>query len=138
MRNITTLSALILGCFLFVATPSLHADTCDDIARLADQWHKLANYIADHSDGGTLRKNEIQKVSRQTRDLVPPSKDLGNALVKEFRGKQDQRVRAWGKQILAMLEELGGLGEDDDWDEDVKIIDRLVEVIDKVTAECDG
>jgi hypothetical protein len=62
---------------------------------------------------------------------------LGNALVSEFKGKSEQRVRALGKQVLAALEELGGLKDDDDWDEDVKIIDRLVEVLDKVVVECD-
>jgi hypothetical protein len=41
-----------------------------------------------------------------------------------------------GKQIAAAIEELGALGPDDDWDEDVKIIDRLVEVLDKVADWC--
>jgi hypothetical protein len=45
-------------------------------------------------------------------------------------------LRALGKQISAAIDELTGLGEDDDWDEDVKIIDRLVEVLDKVVDSC--
>src|SRR5262249_13004047 len=122
---------------LAAAPTPARADICDDISKLADRWHKLANYIDDHSDNGRLRASEIRKVATDTRALAPPTKNLGNAIVNEFKGKNDQRVRALGKQILAALEELGGLKDDDDWNEDVKIIDRLVEVLDKIVEECD-
>ncbi|MBS1872675.1 MAG: hypothetical protein JSU00_05645 [Acidobacteria bacterium] len=131
------LSIFAIGCLLMVSAQRLRADVCEDIGHLGDRWHKLANYIDEHSDDGKLRKSEIRKVARDTKELMPPTKALGEVLVKEFKGKDEQRVRAWGKQILGAIEELGGLTDDDDWDEDVKIIDRLVEVIDKVAAECD-
>ena len=132
----TILYGLAIGCLLLVTAPRMKADVCEDISKLGDRWHKLSTYIDEHSDDGKLRKSEIRKVAQETRTLVPPTKALGEVLVKEFKGKEDQRVRAWGKQILAALEELGALGDDDDWDEDVKIIDRLVDVVDKVAEAC--
>jgi hypothetical protein len=121
----------------FLTLPS-RADVCDDIHRLANRWHDLANYIHDHSDNGKLRPKEIAKVGGEARQLLGPTKTLGDFLVKEYDGSDAQRVRAQGKQILAALEELGALKEDDDWDEDVKIIDRLVDVTDNVVNVCDS
>lgn len=130
------LLGLALGCALLVLAPSAKADGCDDIANLADRWHKLANYIDEHSDDGKLRKKEIARVSKETKALTPFTKEFGDALVKEAKGKDVARLRALGKQISAAIDELGALGENDDWDEDVKIIDRLVEVLDKVVDSC--
>ncbi len=125
---------LLLAALL--AIPS-RADVCDDIHALANKWHGLANYIDGHSDNGHLRKNEVAKVARDARALAGPTRTLGVFLANEYKGANQQRVRALGKQILAALEELGGLKEEDDWDEDVKIIDRLVDVTDKVVEVCD-
>ena len=124
------LSGIVMGLMLLFAAPAAKADGCDDIAKLADRWHKLANYIDEHSDNGKLRKKEVAKVSKDTKELAPFTKAFGDALAKEGKGEDTQRLRALGKQIAAAIEELGGLGEEDDWDEDVKIIDRLVEVLD--------
>ncbi len=132
-----TISTVIATFALLLAALPARADLCEDIKHLADRWHQLANYIDEHSDNGKLRKNEITKVAREARTLVPPTQELGNVLAKEFKGANEQRVRALGKQILAGLEELGGLKEEDDWDEDVKIIDRLVEVTGKIVEQCD-
>ena len=134
MKSITTL--VVVWVLLLASTPA-RANVCDDILHLADKWHALANYIDAHSDDGKLRKSEIAKVAQESRQLLPPTKVLGSFLASEFKGNNEQRVRALGKQILAALDELGGLKDDDDWDEDVKIIDRLVEVIDKVVEQCD-
>ena len=131
------LTSILAGFALLLAALPARADLCDDIHKVANRWHALANYIDEHSDGGKLRAGEIKKVAAEARNLAAPSKVLGNALVNVYKGKNEQRIRALGKQILASLEELGGLNDDDDWDEDVKIIDRLVEVLDKVTEECD-
>lgn len=130
------LSGLVLGLLLLVSAPAAKADGCDHIAKLSDRWHKLANYIDEHSENEKLRKSEIAKVSKETKALTPFTQAFGNALAKEGKGKDTARLRALGKQISAAIEELGGLGEDDDWDEDVKIIDRLVEVLDKVVESC--
>ena len=126
------------GLFLALLTMTSRADVCDDIHGLANRWHNLANYIHDHSDNGRLRPNEIAKVGEDARQLLGPTKTLGNFLVSEYDGSDAQRVRAQGKQILAAIEELGALKEDDDWDEDVKIIDRLVNVTDNVVNVCDA
>lgn len=133
MKFFTTLS---LGCLLLATTPMVKADGCDDISNLAERWHKLANYIDQHSDDGKLQKKEVAKVSKDTKALTPFTKAFGDALANEAKGKDEKRLRALGKQISAAIDELGALGEDDDWAEDVKIIDRLVEVLDKVIESC--
>jgi hypothetical protein len=130
------LQAVGLACLMFFSVTSAKADDCDDISKLADQWHKLANYIDNNSDDGKLRKAQIAKVSKDTKALAPGTKELGDVLAKEAKGKDLARVRALGKQISAAIDELGALGEGDDWDEDVKIIDRLVEILDKVADWC--
>jgi hypothetical protein len=69
---------------------------------------------------------------------VPPTASLGNVLVSEFKGKDEQRVQALGKQMMAALQEFANLkDDDDDWDDVVSIFGRLVEVIDKVGDQCD-
>ena len=128
---------MIAGLLLFAA-PGLRADTCDDIHHLSTRWDKLSTYINDHSDEGKLRKSEANKVISELKVLVPPTRALGSVLISEFKGKDEQRVRALGKQMMAALEEFGGLkDDDDDWDDVVAIFGRLVEVIDKVADECD-
>jgi len=132
------LAMAALGCMLFLNNaPAAKADGCDDIAKIADRWHKLSTYIDDRSDNGKLRKKEIAVVSKQTKELTPFTKAFGDELAKiTGKSKEESRLRAMGKQISAAVDELGNLGEDDDWDEDVKIIDRIVEILDKVSEAC--
>ncbi len=131
-------SAFILAGALTFAAQELRADTCEDIHNLSARWDKLASYIDNHSDDGKLRKSEVNKVISELKVLVPPTKALGDVLVSEFKGKDERRVQALGKQMLASLEEFIGLkDDDDDWDDVVAIFGRLVEVIDKVGDQCD-
>jgi hypothetical protein len=133
-----TLSTLFVGTILLLAAvPARAADVCDDIRHLADRWHSLSNYIDSHSDDGKLRKSEIKRVGQDARPLIEPTKQLGTILVGEFKGKDEQRIRALGKQILAAMEELGGLNDDDDWDEISTVLDRMADVIDKVVDQCE-
>jgi hypothetical protein len=130
-------SFMFAGLLLFAA-PGLRADTCDDIHNLSSRWDKLATYIDNHSDDGKLRKSEANKVIAELKVLVPPTRALGGVLISDFKGKDETRVRALGKQMMAALEEFAGLKDDeDDWDDVVAIFSRLVEVIDKVADECD-
>jgi hypothetical protein len=123
---------------LTFAVPGLRADTCEDIHNLSDRWDKLKTYIDDHSDDGKLRKAEVKKIISELRILVPPTRRLGDVLVSDFKGKDEQRVQALGKQMVAALEEFAGLkDDDDDWDDVVEIFGRLVTVIDKVGDQCD-
>ena len=133
-----TISTLIAGFVLLLAALPVRAGICADINHLAERRYKVANYIDEHSDNGKLRKNEITKVAQEARVLVPPAKVPGSVPAKEFKGSNQQRVRALGKQILAGLEALGGLKEENDWDEDIKIIVRLVEVTGKIVGQCDN
>jgi hypothetical protein len=132
-----TLSLLIVGTVLLLSATPAKADGCDDIRHLADRWHSLSNYIDAHSDEGKLRKSEIKKVGQDATPLLEPTKNLGNLLVGEFKGKDEQRIRALGKQILGAIEELGGLKDDDDWDEISTVLDRMADVIDKVVDQCE-
>jgi len=128
---------MIAGLITFAA-PGLRADTCENIHNLSERWDKLATYIDNHSDDGKLRKSEVNKVIAELKVLVPPTRELGNVLVSEFKGKDEQRVQALGKQMVAALQEFAGLkDDDDDWDDVVSIFGRLVEVIDKVGDQCD-
>ncbi len=133
--NMGRSTGVVFGCA--VAGDTCAADACEDIEMLADKWHNLADYIDEHSDDDGLQKSAIKKASADLRTLVRPTLDVGNSLVKGFKGKTDLRVRALGKQILAALEEIAVLKEDDDWDEDLEIIDRLVGELDKVVELCD-
>jgi hypothetical protein len=131
-------AALLASCVLLLPVIPARADVCEDVGVLADKWHDLGDYIEEHSDDGGLLKTEIKKVSTDMRALVRPTLEAANTLVKGIKGKNDQRMRALGKQMLGALEELGGLKEDDDWDEDLEIIDRLVLELDKVVELCDA
>src|SRR5260221_404383 len=93
------LSALAMGSLLMLASaPVLKADVCDEISTLGTRWHKLSEYIEKHSDDGKLRKVEVKKVVADLQEIVPPTKVLGNRLIENFKGQDNQRVRAWGKQ----------------------------------------
>jgi hypothetical protein len=133
-----TFSTLLLTGLLTFAAQGLRADTCEDIHNLSARWDKLATYIDGHSDDGKLRKSEVNKVISELKILVPPTRELGNVLVSEFKGKDEQRVQALGKQMMASLQEFAGLKDhDDDWDDVTSIFSHLVEVIDKVGDQCD-
>jgi hypothetical protein len=83
-------------------------------------------------------QSEVNKVISELRILVPPTRELGNVLVSDFKGKDEQRVQALGKQMMASLQEFAGLkDDDDDWDDVISIFSHLVEVIDKVGDQCD-
>jgi hypothetical protein len=132
------LQTVLLASFCLFTAQGLRADTCEDIHSLADRWDKLATYIDNHSDDGKLRKTEVKKVIADLKVLYPPTKALGDVLVSEFKGKDEARVQALGKQMLASLQEFAGLkDDDDDWDDVVSIFSHLVETIDKVGDQCD-
>jgi len=133
-----TLSTFVLGTVLLAASLApAKAGGCDDIRHLGDRWHALATYIDNHSDDGKLRHSEIKRVADDARPLIEPTKRLGELLVSEFQGKDEQRIRALGKQILAAMEELGGLNDDDDWDTVSSILERMAGVIDNVVDQCE-
>ncbi len=133
-----TIYSLMFAGLMLLGAPGLRADTCEDIHNLSDRWDKLATYIQNHSDDGKLRKSEVAKVISELKILVPPTQKLGEILISEFKGKDEQRVQALGKQMVAAIQEFIGLKEgDDDWDDVTEIFGRLVDVIDKVGDQCD-
>lgn len=132
-------SALALALLLLVAAPQAQAGPCDTIGNIADRWHKLANFIDENSDEGTLKKALIPRVLKEARAILPSTKTFGDELAKA-KGNEAAliRLRGIGKQISGMADEIAAFNVDDDWDEAVDIIDKLVEQLDKAIEVCNG
>lgn len=107
------------------------ANLCDDIHDLGNRWHKLANAIHDRHDEH-LSAADHKRVAKEDRALIPPSRDLVAICRKE-----DAKVKALGNQLAGLLDEYAAIDSNDSWDEDVAVIDRMVEVLDKLTGICD-
>ncbi len=123
---------MLLAATLMIPTIS-KADGCDTIADMAVRWHTLSTYIDSHSaKRGDLSQEQISKVNKEYHELVPPTKEFAKAVVK-IDNKQFQSL---GKQMLAILEELESTPSTDTWDDVTTVMDRLVEVIDKLAEEC--
>ena len=109
------------------------ADGCDNITDLAVRWHTLSTYIDEHAARrGDLSQEQIKKVTNEYHTLTPPTKEFGRALTKI----DNKQIQSLGKQTVAILEELENTKDADSWDDITTIMDRLVEVLDKVAEEC--
>ena len=129
--------ALGIAILLGAAVP-VHADTCDDIGTLGDRWHRLSDYVDKHSDDGKLRKSEAAKVKDTVHELLPPTRALAKVLITEFSSKkaEEARVKSLGKQLDATVEELGALGDGDDWDDVSTIVDKIGDILNKIADLC--
>ena len=47
------------------------------------------------------------------------------------------KIKALGNQLSALLDEYVAINSIDTWDEDVAVIDKMVDVLDKLTGICD-
>jgi len=104
------------------------ANLCDDIHALANRWDKLADTIHNRKGDNA----DHRKVAAEDRKLIPPSRELV-ALCR----KDTPKVKAWGNQLAALLDEYAALNNNDSWDDDVAVIDKMVDVLDKLTHYCD-
>lgn len=109
------------------------ANLCDDIHGLANRWHKLANAIHERTHE-ELSGADRKKVATEDRTLIPPSRELVTVCNKE----RDKKIQALGRQLSALLEEYAALNDDESWDEDVRVIDKMVVVMDELTTICDS
>ncbi len=110
------------------------AGGCEDISKLSDRWTTLATYIHEHNEKrGDLSEAQVKKVRAEQKVLIPVTRDFGRALVKI----DSKLIQSLGKQLVAILEELQAIPDSDGWDDDIKVIDRLVEVIEKTVEECE-
>jgi hypothetical protein len=137
LKNI--LSALALALLLLVAAPQAQAGPCDSIGNIADRWHKLANFIDENSDEGTLKKAHIPRVLKEARAILPATKTFGDELAKAPANEPALiRLRGIGRQISGLADEITAFNVEDDWDEAVDLIDKLVEQLDKAIEVCNG
>jgi hypothetical protein len=109
------------------------ANICDDVHALANRWHRLANAIHERTHEN-LSPADRKRVAKEDRLLIPPSRELVTICSKE----SDKRVQSLGKQLAALLDEYASLNDNESWDEDVKVIDKMVHVMDDLTGICDS
>jgi hypothetical protein len=130
MKRVALFAFLFVGC---ATSPSVRESghSCDEIHHLANEWQTLANYIHEHNDNG-LDADEIAHVAGEEHRLMPTTKSVVHAAV-NTGGEYAQLAG----HMQSVLDELDGIDDDDDWHEDVKVIDKLVDSVDAVTHECD-
>ena len=137
MKIFTILARPALTMFLLAGLLfplSAVAGGCEDISKLSERWNTLASYIHEHNDKrGDLTEAQVKKVRAEQKILIPVTRDFGKALVKI----DSKLIQSLGKQLVAILEELQAIPDSDGWDDDIKVIDRLVEVIEKTVEECE-
>ncbi len=116
----------------------LRADGCNDISKLGEKWHGLADYIDKRTDNGKLRKSEAAQVRAKAGELLPGTRAFAKVLIEDFssKNKDEARAKSLGKQLQANLEELSALGPEDDWDDVGTIIDKIGDVLDKLADIC--
>ena len=67
------------------------------------------------------------------RDISPVTSELAKTLI----GLKDvPRAKSLGTQLKGSLEELGALGENDDWDDVGEIVDKIGDALNKVAEIC--
>ena len=104
---------------------------CDDIHAVANRWHKLANAIHNrHSEN--LSAADRKKIAKEDRVLIQPSREVVT-LCRRESGK----VKALGNQLGGLLDEYAAIDDSESWDEDVRVIDKMVDVLDQLTHICD-
>ena len=135
----STLPLLGIAILLAAGLPApLRADGCEDISKMGESWHGVADFIENHSDNGKLRKADVAKVQVTSRKLMPSTVALAKVLVEDFSSKKkdEARVKSLGKQLQANLEELKALGDDSDWDDVGEIVDKIGDVLTKLADIC--
>ena len=133
------LSLLVVTAVLAVASSMpLQADPCDDIGKMGDGWHGIADYIDKHSDNGKLRKSEVAKVQTTAHQLMAETVALAKVLVEDFsaKKKEEARIKSLGKQLQANLDELKALDDDADWDDVGEIVGKIGDILTKLADIC--
>ena len=120
------------------SSTALRADPCDDIGKMGDGWHGIADYIDKHSDNGKLRKSEVAKVRTTAHQLMPETVALAKVLVEDFSAKKKEkaRIKSLGKQLQANLDELKALNDDADWDDVGEIVGKIGDILTKLAEIC--
>lgn len=136
IKKLVPVAACVL--MMSAAAPRLRADVCDDIGTLGERWHKVGDYIEKHSDNGKLRKSEAANVRKAAQEIYPATKELADILVQNFNSKKadEARAKSLGKQLQASLEELHALGDGDDWDDVMEIVDKIGAGLTKISDMC--
>ena len=128
------LVALWLAAFPIAVSGSAQppAPACASIVQLSTRWHDLAEYIVEQNGDGEGLDNDAEEIVRESEArLRGPTRSLANLLT-----KGNPRLRALGRQLLAMLDELNAIQDDEGWEEDVRVMDRLADVLDTLVSMC--
>lgn len=127
---------LALAVLFLLAPARIHAgNSCDDIEALANQWHELADYIDEQtSDEGNISAKARAHVRQEQKALLPRTRALAAKLVLVKR----KRIQGLGRQLQGILDQMEDADPGDAWEDDVRLIDRMVDVIDDATDQCDS
>lgn len=129
MLKKATLYALLAGALL---TGSLRADICDDIHDLGTRWDNLATFIHERPKD-QLSRGDQKKAEQEKRNLLPPTRQVAR-----LAAQANKSYQSLGKQLVAIVEELQSLDQKDTWDDDVRVIDKLVATLDEIVKKCDA
>ncbi len=109
--------------------------SCDDIEALANQWHELADYIDEQTqDGKDITPKARARVHQEQKALVPRTRALAAKLALVKR----KRIQGLARQLHGLIDQMEDTDPGDTWETDVRVIDRMVDVIDDATEQCDS
>ena len=125
---VTRLCMLILISMLAIAA---HADICEDINSLANDWNDVANFVDDIRDNDYFTDRELDILERYVTELAEDTYFLADALIDLGNNRET-------KLGVAMRKTMSQLADARDQDEMVRLLDKLVDIIDRTTDYCDG
>lgn len=104
-------------------------EVCDSIAEVADGWDDLGT-AADAVAAGEVGDAEAGEIEAAIEDSISPTRDLG----RELANLGDPTATRLSHRLLADLSELEAT---DTFADAVTMIDRIVDDLDSLVAECD-
>lgn len=107
-----------------------HADICEDINSLANDWNDVANFVDDIRENDYFTDSELDTLERYVTELAEDTYILADALV-DLGNQRETRLGVQMRKAMARL------ADAEDQDEVVRSLDKLVDVIDRTTDYCD-
>lgn len=109
-----------------------HADVCNNINDLANDWTEVANLL-EETAGEDVGDLDVPRLERDVNALLEPTEVLGNALVD--LGNPDEEEM--GNALLGYVDDLYDVDGDDMAAYLVDRIDDIVDVMDEIVDYCD-
>lgn len=117
---------------LYLSSPAVAQNLCDDIDTVANGWNELANFMAENGADG-FSAEEADSLDALMDMVDEPSRVLAMALI-EVGNPQEQEL---GERLRNFLDELGVRERGDRVDYLVALIDDIVDTIDAIVDYCD-